>query len=131
MQSKPPTRNRRVVTQSKRTGPSVESHPEYFRVNQEVSHKLYLAYQGMGLGPSAKPGLFSFEEKEQQKSSMNYQKIVQMFKDADLKLETSHKLMITRAIKKFCFNQNFINEEEFTKLFKVIVHGIGFREQIF
>ena len=42
---------------------------------------------------------------------MNYQKIVQLFKDADIKLEINHKLMITRSIKKFCFNQNFINEE--------------------
>jgi hypothetical protein len=35
---------------------------------------------------------------------------MQMFKDIGFKLEINQKLQILRAIKKFCFNQNFINE---------------------
>lgn len=100
-------------------------------MDHEICHKLYQAYKGVSLGPATKPGMFSFEEKEQQRCSMNYQKIVLAFKEAGIDLEINQKLMITRSIKKFCFNQNFINEEEFVKLFKVIVHGLGYKEQIF
>jgi hypothetical protein len=69
----------------------------------------------------------SFEEKEQGHNTINYHKIMQLFKDIDFRLEISHKLQILRAIKKFCFNQNFINEDEFIKIFKVIVHGLGIK----
>lgn len=62
---------------------------------------------------------------------MNYYKIMQIFKDINFKLEINQKLQILRAIKKFCFNQNFINEEEFIKIFKVIVHGVGVKENVF
>jgi hypothetical protein len=62
---------------------------------------------------------------------MNYHKIIQIFKDLNISLEINQKLQILRAIKKFCFNQNFINEEEFMKIFKVIVHGIAFKQSIF
>lgn len=58
---------------------------------------------------------------------MNYHKIMEIFKDAEVKLEINQKLTILRAIKKFCFNQNFINQDEFTKIFKVIVHGLGLK----
>jgi hypothetical protein len=50
-----------------------------------------------------------------------------IFKDISFNLQINQKLQILRAIKKFCFNQNFINEEEFIKIFKVIVHGIGIK----
>lgn len=30
-----------------------------------------------------------------------------------------------------CFNHQFISEEEFTKLFKVVIHGMGFKESLF
>lgn len=46
-------------------------------------------------------------------------------------MEISQKLSILRAVKKFSFNQQFINEEEFTKIFKVIIHGLGFKETLF
>lgn len=54
-----------------------------------------------------------------------------MFKDINFKLEINQKLQILRAIKKFTFNPNFINEEEFIKIFKVVVHGIGVKEAVF
>ena len=54
-----------------------------------------------------------------------------MFRDIDVKLEINQKLTILRSIKKFCFNANFINKEEFVKVFKVIVHGIGVKESLF
>lgn len=53
---------------------------------------------------------------------------MEIFKDLGMKLEINQKLSILRAIKKFCFNQNFINKEEFTKIYKVIVHGLGIKE---
>lgn len=62
---------------------------------------------------------------------MNYHKILEVFKDAGLNLEINQKLLILRSIKKFCFNQNFINLEEFIKVFKVIVHGLGYKQQAF
>ena len=62
---------------------------------------------------------------------MNYHKILEIFKDAKIELEINQKLLILRSIKKFSFNQNFISSEEFLKVFKVIVHGLGFKEQIF
>lgn len=62
---------------------------------------------------------------------MNYHKVLEIFKDAGLSLEINQKLLILRSIKKFCFNQNFINKEEFIKVVKVIVHGLGYKEQIF
>ena len=130
--NKPPTSQyRRVAIHNKRPEPTVETHPEYFRVDQEICHKLFIGYKSLSMGPATKPGLFSFEEKEQIRSSMNYHKIIQIFKDVNIKLDINQKLLITRSIKKFCFNQNFINEQEFVKLFKVIVHGLGFKEQIF
>lgn len=54
-----------------------------------------------------------------------------MFKDIDYRLEINQKLQVLRAIKKFCFNQNYINQDEFIKVFKVIVHGIGIKEAVF
>lgn len=42
---------------------------------------------------------------------MNYHKILELFKDAKINLEINQKLMILRSIKKFSFNQNFINLE--------------------
>jgi len=56
---------------------------------------------------------------------------MQIFTDLSIKLEISQKLTILRAIKKFCFNQNFINQQEFIKIYKVIVHGLNFKESIF
>ncbi len=56
---------------------------------------------------------------------------MEMLKDINFKLEINQKLQILRAIKKFCFNPNFINEEQFIKIFKVIVHAIGVKQVAF
>jgi hypothetical protein len=56
---------------------------------------------------------------------------MEIFKDMNIKLEVSQKLQLLRGIKKFSFNQNYINEEEFTKIFKIIVHSLGFKETDF
>ena len=69
-----------------------------------------MGYQGLGIGAASKPGLFSFEERELHNTSMNYLKILQIFKDAKIKLEINQKLLISRCVKKFSFNQNFLNE---------------------
>ena len=58
---------------------------------------------------------------------MNYHKVLEIFKDIDFKLEINQKLTILRSIKKFSFNHSFISKEEFVKVFKVIVHGLGIK----
>jgi hypothetical protein len=109
----------------------VEDNPEYFRVDFEVTHKLYEIYRRLKLVSSEQVQSSSFEEKEQGNSTMNYHKIMQIFKDIGFRLEVNQKLQVLRSIKKFCFNQNFISEEEFIKIFKVVVHGIGIKENAF
>lgn len=109
----------------------MEDNPEYFRVDLEVTHKLYEIYRRVKIVNSEQYLSSSFEEKEQGNNTINYHKIMQMLKDINFKLEINQKLQVLRAIKKFCFNQNFINEEEFVKIFKVIVHGIGIKEATF
>lgn len=89
----------------------VEDNPEYFRVDFEITHKLYEIYRRLKIVTTEQSFSSSFEEKEQGNNTVNYHKIMQIFKDIGFKLEINQKLQILRAIKKFCFNQNFINEE--------------------
>lgn len=63
--------------------------------------------------------------------TMNYHKIIQMIKDAEVKLQIAQKLTLLRSIKKFSFNHNYISKEQFTKVFKVIIHGLGVKEVLF
>ena len=58
---------------------------------------------------------------------MNYHKILEILKDSKINVDINQKLLILRSIKKFCFNQSFINNDEFIKVFKVVVHGLGFK----
>ena len=67
-------------------------------------HSLFNHYRTLplGIGKSS----ISFEDKEHYKKSMNYHKILEIFKDANINLDVNQKLLILRAIKKFSFNQN-------------------------
>ena len=58
---------------------------------------------------------------------MNYHKIMQIFKDEKIELEINQKLQILRFIKKICYNQQFINKAEFVKIFKLLIHGLGYK----
>lgn len=73
----------------------------------------------------------SFEEREHYESCMSYHKILEMLKEAQIHLEIHQKLQILRNIKKHCIHKNFITYEEFVKVYKVLVHGMGYKEQIF
>ena len=51
-----------------------------------------------------------------------------MFIDAPIKLEIENKLSLLRITKKFAFNPNFIQLEEWTKIYRTIINNLGIKE---
>ena len=75
-----------------------------------MANKLYEVYKRSSAGPPV-PDSMTFDKRQEVGLTMNYHKVMEMLKDAEVKIDINQKLTILRAIKKFSFNHNFISKE--------------------